>query len=49
MEVYREMIADWFADSPELEGILSHYDEIESQLQKEAEVIYTNFLEELKR
>lgn len=49
VEADRNMIADWFADSPDLEGILSRYDEIEGQLRKEAEVIYTNFLDELKR
>ncbi|MEW6531809.1 MAG: type 1 glutamine amidotransferase [Thermodesulfobacteriota bacterium] len=49
VEVDRDMIADWFADSPDLEAILSRYDEIEGQLRKEAEVIYKNFLEELKR
>ena len=43
VEVTREILADWFKDSPDLEEILRRYDELKPDLDRHAQQIYNNF------
>jgi len=44
VEVTREILADWFKDSPNLEEILRRYDELKPDLDRHAQQIYNNFI-----
>lgn len=44
VEVTRDMLADWFAGSPDLAAILNRYDEIRAALDSRAETIYRNWI-----
>ena len=44
VEVTREILADWFKDSPDLDRILRRYDELRPDLDRHARQIYNNFV-----
>lgn len=44
VEVTRGMLAAWFAESPELAGILSRYDEMHTALDRHAQTIFSNWI-----
>jgi GMP synthase (glutamine-hydrolysing) len=44
VEVTREILADWFVDSPDLDRILRRYDELKPDLDRHARQIYNNFI-----
>jgi GMP synthase (glutamine-hydrolysing) len=44
VEVTREILADWFKDSPDLGKILQRYDELKPDLDRHAERLYRNFM-----
>jgi GMP synthase (glutamine-hydrolysing) len=44
LEVTGEILAEWFADSPELETILNRYKELEPVLAQRAQQMYNNFV-----
>jgi GMP synthase (glutamine-hydrolysing) len=44
LEVTRGMLAEWFADDPIVESVLSRYDELEADLNRNAETIYRNWV-----
>ncbi len=44
VEITKEMLSDWFSDSPELQTILTRFDQVESEFSKCAESIFENFL-----
>ncbi len=44
VEVTREILADWFKDSPDLDKILRRYDELKPDLDQHAERMYRNFI-----
>jgi GMP synthase (glutamine-hydrolysing) len=49
VEVTREILADWFKDSPDLEKILRTYDQLKPDLDRHAERMFKNFLSLLRR
>jgi GMP synthase-like glutamine amidotransferase len=49
IEVTAEILAEWFANSPELETIVNSYKELEPVLTKRAQQIYANFVELVRR
>jgi len=48
VEVTREILADWFKDSPNLEEILRRYDELKPDLDRHAQRVFKNFLSLLR-
>ncbi len=44
LEVIGEILADWFADSPELATIMNRYKELEPILTQRAQQMYNNFV-----
>ena len=44
VEVTRDILADWFKDSPDLEKILRTYDQLKPDLDRHAELMYRNFV-----
>jgi GMP synthase (glutamine-hydrolysing) len=44
VEVTREILGDWFKDSPDLDRILRRYDELRPDLDRHARQIYNNFV-----
>ena len=44
VEVTREILADWFKDSPDLDKILRRYDELKPDLDRHSERMFKNFL-----
>jgi GMP synthase (glutamine-hydrolysing) len=45
VEITRDMLKEWFSDSPQLSEILARYDEISGELNRHAETIYQNFFD----
>jgi GMP synthase (glutamine-hydrolysing) len=43
VEVTADILADWFADSPEKVKILDRYDQVKQELEMNAKKMYTNF------
>jgi GMP synthase (glutamine-hydrolysing) len=48
VEVTKEILADWFAGSPDNDKILARYDEVKSKLIPDAEKIFNNFVNAIK-
>ncbi len=44
VEVTREILTDWFKDSPDLDRILQRYDELKPVLDAHAQQMYKNFM-----
>ena len=49
VEVTRDILADWFKDSPDLEKILRTYDQLKPDLNRHAERLFKNFLSLFRR
>lgn len=49
VEVTREMLVDWFGQSPEINGILDQYDLVKPDLEAQALTMYRNFIELAER
>lgn len=43
LEVTAEILLEWFSDSPDRDGIIRRYKELESDLLERAEMLYRNF------
>ncbi len=44
VEVTGDILAEWFADSPDRQRILDRYDQVKQRLEMNAETMYTNFV-----
>jgi GMP synthase-like glutamine amidotransferase len=49
VEVTREILSQWFAETPQLPDILERYDQIEPELNRQAFRMYRNFLSLIRK
>jgi GMP synthase (glutamine-hydrolysing) len=49
LEVTRDLITDWFKESPNLKGLLDDYSRVESSLKLNARTLFSNFLDLVKQ